>query len=123
MAWTADQKANRVSIGTGHRAAQYFPGAVTAGTYAANSATVLTLTAAFAFKGNGQVDATLPHGASLAAGLTIGQAQLLGAPAGPGSGSYAAGNHPQITVQIVNSTATGITTTAAAAVDLVVVQY
>lgn len=125
MAWAADQKANRLSITAPHRAAQYFPGGIPAGTYAANSITVLTLTAAFTFKGNGQLLATLPHGASLAAGLTIEQAQLLGPPAGPASGSYSGGNHPFITVQVGNSTATGVTTTAAAlgAVDLVIVQY
>jgi hypothetical protein len=115
MAWVADQKADRLSIGTPHRAAQYFPSAWPGITAAAAGVTVLTLTAQFAFKGNGQVDVSLPHDMSLAAGLVLGQAQLLG----PASGSYGAGNHPRITVQVQNTA--GITNTAAA--DLIVVQY
>lgn len=115
MAWTADQKANRLPITSPHRYAQYFPGAWPGVTAAAAGVTVLTLTAAFGFKMNGQVEATLPHGATLAAGLLIGQTQLIA----PASGSYAAGNHPQITVQIQNTA--GITSTATT--DLIVVQY
>jgi hypothetical protein len=115
MAWVADQKSDRLSIGTGHRAAQYFVNAWPGLTAAAAGLTVITLTAQFAFKGNGQIDVSLPHDMSLAAGLVLGQAQLLG----PASGSYSAGNHPRITVQVQNTI--GITTTAVA--DLIVVQY
>jgi len=115
MAWTADNKSNRLPITAPHKAAQYFPSAWPGITQAAAGVTVLTLTAGFQFKMNGQVEATLPHDATLAAGLVIGQAQLLG----PASGSYAAGNHPRITVQIQNTA--GITSTAVN--DLIVVQY
>src|SRR5215469_9722716 len=115
MAWTADNKANRLPITSPHRYAQYFVNGWPGVTAAAAGVTVVTLTAAFGFKMNGQVEVSLPHDATLAAGLVIGQAQLLG----PASGSYAAGNHPRITVQVQNTA--GITSTAVA--DLIAVQY
>ena len=110
------QKSQWTRTAVGEHARQYFVGAIAAQTVAANTSIVLTLTATYQFQGNGQVEASLPMGATLAAGLVIGQAQLLG----PGSGSYAAGNHPRITVQVTNPTAGALTP---AATDLICVQY
>jgi len=87
---------------------QYFPGAITTATVAANSTLLITLTAAFQFKGNGPVDVSLPEGATLATGLSLGEAVLTG----PASGNYAAGNHPLIIFKLLNSTAAAITPTA-----------
>ena|SRR5437660_142848 len=112
----AFQKSNWTRTASAEKARQYFPAAIAAQTIAANTSIVLTLTAGFQFNGNGQVEASLPMAATLAAGLVLGQAQLLG----PASGSYAAGNHPRITVQVTNPTAAGLTPVAT---DLICVQY
>jgi hypothetical protein len=110
------QKSNWTRTASSEHARQYFVGAIAAQTVAANTTVVLTLTATYQFQGNGQIEASLPAGATLAAGLVLGQAQLLA----PGSGSYAAGNHPRVTVQVTNPTAGALTP---AATDLIVVQY
>jgi hypothetical protein len=110
------QKSNWTRTASGEHARQYFPGGIGAQTITAATTAVITLTATYQFQGNGQVEASLPVTATLAAGLVLGQAQLIG----PASGSYALGNHPRITVQVSNPTAANITPTAC---DLVVVQY
>ena len=110
------QKSNWTRTASSEKMRQYFPNAIAAQTIAANTSLVLTLTAAYQFQGNGQVEASLPVSATLAAGLVLGQAQLIG----PASGSYAAGNHPRITVQVTNPTAAAITPVAC---DLLCVQY
>lgn len=112
----AFQKSNWTRTASSEKARQYFTGGIGAQTIAANTSVVLTLTALFQFQGNGQVEASLPVGATLAAGLVLGQAQLLG----PAAGSYASGGHPRITLQVTNPTAAALTPVAT---DLVVVQY
>lgn len=116
MAWTNFQKSNWTRTALGQHARQYFVGGVAAQTVAANTTVVITLTATFQFQGNGQVDVSVPMGATLAAGLVLGNAELLG----PASGSYALGNHPRITVQLTNPTAGALTPVAT---DLLAVQY
>lgn len=88
---------------------QYFPSGIPNVSVLANSSTILTLTAARQFKGNGQVDTTIPFftGANgpLVAGLSLGDSVLIS----PSSGSYAAGNFPRIQIKITNSTVGAIT--------------
>ncbi len=110
------QKSNWTRTASSEHARQYFVSGIAAQTVTANTTAVITLTATYQFQGNGQIEASIPAGATLAAGLVLGQAQLLA----PAAGSYAAGNHPRITVQVSNPTASNITPVAC---DLIVVQY
>jgi hypothetical protein len=126
MAYAAFQKSNWTRTAVGEHARQYFPAAVTSAqtgglVLAAGASAAITLTAAFMFQGNGQVIVTAPEGISnyqtaAAQGLIIENAYL----EGPASGSYAAGNHPRIIVNLSSSTAL---TTAAGGFDLIAVQY
>jgi hypothetical protein len=135
MAWTNFQKSNWTRTTSSEHARQYFPatvggsisgtsvaGTVTGGiVFAANQTRVLTLTAAFQFQGNGQVMVSAPEGASnyataAAQGLVIDNAWIQG----PASGSYSAGNHPLIMVNLSTNVAL---TTAATGFDLIAVQY
>lgn len=125
MAWTNFQKSNWTRTVAPQHAVQYFPAAVQGTvtgnlTFAAGAVKTLTLTAAFMFKGNGMVNVWGPEGASsyataAAQGLVIENAWLQG----PGSGSYGAGNHPLIFVNISAGTAL---TTAATGFDLIAMQ-
>jgi hypothetical protein len=125
MAWTNFQKSNWTQVAGPQRKIQYFPasvqGTVTGNlTFAAGAVKTLTLTAAFNFKGNGMIEAFGPEGVSnyetaAAQGLVIENAWLQG----PASGSYAAGNHPLI---LVNISAGAALTTAATGFDLIVME-
>lgn len=122
MAWVAFQKPNwnRATIPT--HSNQYFPaasnGTATGNlTFTAGAIKTVTLTAAFQFKGNGGVLVTAPEGSSsyqtaAAAGVMIDNAWLQG----PGSGNYAAGNHPVI---LCNLSSAAAYTTAATGFDLI----
>jgi len=126
MAWTNFQKSNWTRTVSSEHARQYFPasvqGTVTGNlTIAAGATKTLTLTATFQFQGNGQVEVSAPEGVSnfqtaAAQGLVITNAYLTG----PSSGSYSAGNHPLIVVNLFSST---LMTTAATGFDLIAVQY
>lgn len=126
MAWTAFQKSNWTRTVSPQKAVQYFPASVQSTvtgniTFTAGQLKTITLTAAFSFKGNGVVDVWAPMGAgsgwatAAASGLNLGTAQLQG----PGSGSYAAGNHPLILLQLQASAAY---TTAATGFDLIAME-
>lgn len=137
MAWVAFQKSNWTRTAQGEHARQYFPASVggsISGTSVAGTVTggivftggqtrVLTLTAAFQFQGNGQITVSGPEGSSsyataAAQGIVIDNAWLQG----PASGSYAAGNHPLILVNISGPAAATVTS-AAGGFDLIAVQY
>lgn len=98
---------------------QYFPNGIPNVAVAANSSTILTLTGARQFKGNGQMDVTIPFftGANgpLIAGLSLSDSVLIS----PASGSYALNNFPRIQVKIQNNTIGSITPPAT---DLIVQQ-
>ena len=112
------QKGNRPRTVTADHAVYYAQSAIAITTsIAANVIDTLTITVPFQFKGCAQLLATLPPGDALDTGLSIGSC-ILEAPA---SGSYAAGNHPTVKVQIINNTTAAVTT--AAAHDLVIVEY
>jgi hypothetical protein len=125
MAWTNFQKSNWTRTVAPDKAVQYFPasvqGTVTGNlTFAAGAVKTITLTAAFMFKGNGMISAWGPQGVSsyetaAAQGLVIENAWLQG----PASGSYAAGNHPLI---LLNLSAGSALTTAATGFDLIVAE-
>lgn len=126
MAWTNFNKSNWTrTVGPEH-SVQYFPASVQSTvtgniTFTAGQLKTITLTAAFQFKGNGQVEVSGPEGVSnyqtaAAQGLQIGNSWLQG----PSSGSYAAGNHPLIMVNLIAQAAL---TTAATGFDLIAVQY
>jgi hypothetical protein len=117
MAFTAFKKSNWTRTVLSDHSVVYAPGAITTGTIAANTNSAITITVPYQFKGNGQVLATLPEGDTLDAGLVVTGASLLG----PASGSYAAGNHPRVVVNISNVTVADITPVSAH--DLVIVQY
>lgn len=132
MAWAAFQKSNWTRTASGQHARQYFPassnGTATGNlTFTAGAVKSLTLTAAFQFQGNGQVQVTAPeqggstsgfggYETAAAAGVVIENAYLIGA----ASGGYAAGNHPLIVVNVSSGAAY---TTSAAGFDLLAVQY
>ena len=129
MAWTADQKAHRLPTAGPERSTQYFPAGqggntltsttVILGATAAAGGNVLplSLTAAWKFKMNDQVETTFAHGQTKVLGLVLGDSTL----EPPASGSYSAGNHPIIVTTCQNITAQPIT--LAAGLDLVVMQY
>ena len=128
MAWAAFQKSNWTRTVAPQKMTQYFPAASNATatgnlTFTAGAVKTITLTAAYAFKGNGMVSAWIPEqGGSTsgfgggetaaAAGVCIENAYLAGA----ASGNYAAGNHPLIYVQLSSGAAY---TTAATGFDLI----
>jgi len=125
MAWVAFQKSNWTRVCSPEKAVQYFPasvqGTVTGNlTFAAGAVKQITLTAAFTFKGNGMIEAYGPAGSSnygtaAAQGVMIDNAWLIE----PASGSYAAGNHPRI---LVNLSSASAATTAATGFDLIVME-
>ncbi len=126
MAWSAFQKSNWTRSVGSQKAIQYFPaasnGTATGNlTFTAGLIKAITLTAAFSFKGNGMVEAWDPMGAgsgfatAVAAGVAIESAYLTG----PAAGSYAAGNHPLIIVELSSGAAY---TTAATGFDLICMQ-
>ena len=125
MAWAVFQKSNWTRTVLPTKMAQYFPassnGTATGNlTFVGAAVKTITLTAAFNFKGNGMVQAWIPEGAgsgyvtAVAQGIVIENAWLQG----PASGSYAAGNHPLILVNISNAT-TATVTTAVTGFDLI----
>jgi len=131
MAWAAFQKPNWTRTVGPQKMVQYFPassnGTATGGlVFTAGAVKAITLTAAFNFKGNGMLAAWIPEAGgstsgysggetAAAAGVCVENAYLQGAT----SGSYAAGNHPLIVVQLSCGAAY---TTAATGFDLIVAQ-
>jgi len=126
MAWTAFQKPNWTRFAGTQKMVQYIPaatnGTVTGNvTFTAGQVKLLTVTAAFNFKGNGMIEAWDPMGAgsgfatAAAAGVAIESCYLTG----PASGSYSAGNHPLIVIEMSSGAAY---TTAATGFDLIVMQ-
>jgi hypothetical protein len=115
---TAFNNSNRTRLVGADKAVQYMTsatGGITTATVGANATLIITSTVQFQFKGNGPVDISLPLGFTLASGLSLGEAVLIA----PASGSYAKGNHPQVSYKVVNSTAAAITP---AATDVIVFQ-
>ena len=116
----AFNKSNWTRSGSPEKMVQYFPGGIPNVAVNANTSTILTLTAARQFKGNGQIDTTVPFstGANgpLVAGLSLSDSVLIS----PSAGSYSAGNFPRVQVKIQNNTAGGLTPPAT---DLIVAQF
>lgn len=127
MAWVNFQKSNWTRTVFPSKDAQYFPGSSNGTatgnlTFVGTAIKTLTLTAAFNFKGNGLISVWGPTGSSsyqtaAAQGIVIENAWL----AAPPSGSYSAGNHPLILVNISNAS-TATVTTATTGFDLVAMQ-
>lgn len=126
MAWAAFQKSNWTRVAGPQKMVQYFPASASGTptgnlTFTAGQVKTITLTAAFNFKGNGMIEIWAPEGSgsgyatAAAAGVAIENAWLQG----PGSGSYAAGNHPLILVQLSSGAAY---TTAATGFDLIAME-
>lgn len=126
MAWAAFQKPNWTRVAGPQKMVQYFPAGVSGTptgnlTFTAGQVRTVTLTAAFAWKGNGMIEVWAPMGAgsgyatAATGGVTIENAWLQG----PGSGSYAGGNHPLILLQISSGAAF---TTAATGFDLIAME-
>jgi hypothetical protein len=104
------------------KARVYLPAAIPVGniTNGNNGTTIFTLTVPFEFQGPGQVFVTIPAGqASLPNGISLDQAQLLA----PASGSYAAGNHPRVSILVNNGALANANVNVTTAVDLLAVQY
>lgn len=105
----AFNKSNWTRSSSPQKMIQYFPSGIPNVAVGANSSTILTLTAARQFKGNGQIDTVVPFatGANgpLVAGLSLSDSILIS----PAAGSYAANNFPRIQVKIQNNTAGGLT--------------
>jgi hypothetical protein len=113
------QKSNWTRTASSEHSRVYLPSSqgfgITAATVTASSMQLYTATVPFEFQGNGQIDATIPVGATaLQQGVSLGQPQLLA----PASGSYAAGNHPR-----VQFTTTSLIAATIAATSVVLVQY
>lgn len=109
---------NWTRTASGEHARQYFPSSqgfgITAATVGANSTQIYTLTAAFQFQGNGQIEVSLPVGTTaLQTGISIGEAYL----SPPASGSYSKGNHPLINFKTVAQIAATIAATSVMAVQ------
>lgn len=102
MAWTNFQRSNWSRVVGPQHAVQVFTSVAAGITITAASTQLITLTsAAYQFKGNGEIDVFFPEGLSDAEtaatqGMMLGNAWLQG----PASGSYSAGNHPQIVFQV-----------------------
>ena len=121
MAWTNFQKSNWTRTVASEHARQYFTAVAAGITITAATSQLLTVTAAFQFQGNGQVDVSFPYGLSngetaAAQGLILGPAWLQPA----GSGSYSAGNHPLLVFQVTSQT---LMTVAAGGFSMLAVQY
>lgn len=116
MAAEVFNKGNRPQESITSKMDLYFPAAIAiTTTIAANVISNVTLTVPFQFKGAGVIEVSLPPNDALDAGLSLGSATLLA----PASGSYSAGNHPRVNVQVINNTTAAITT--AAAHDLILI--
>lgn len=126
MAWAAFQKDNWTRTVFPTKMVQYFPASASGTptgnlTFTAGQVKTITLTAAFQWKGNGMVAVWAPMGSgsgfatAAAAGVAIENAWLQG----PGSGSYAGGNHPLILLQLSCGAAF---TTAATGFDLIAME-
>lgn len=94
------QKGNRRAVSESVKASIYVPNGIAAITNL-NSTTPTTVqqVVPWSFKGNGQIEVTLPAGFTLPNGVTIGQAALIA----NGSGSYAAGFHPLVQYSVVTT--------------------
>lgn len=91
---------------------------------AANTTSVITYNAPRKFKGNGPCDVTIvmttAANSPLQAGVSLGEAVLLGPASGSFGTSYAAGTLPKIQFKVVNSTTIGQTPTAT---DVIFTQF
>lgn len=97
---TAFQKGNRRGVAESVKASVYTPNGIAAITNL-NSTTPTTVqqVVPWAFKGNGQIEISLPAGFTLPNGVTIGQTALIA----NASGSYAAGFHPLVQYSVVTT--------------------
>lgn len=97
---TAFQKGNRRGVAESVKASIYVPNGIAAITNL-NSTTPTTVqqVVTFGFKGNGQIEVTMPAGFTLPNGVTIGQASLIA----NGSGAYSAGFHPLVQYSVVTT--------------------
>lgn len=97
---TAFQKGNRRGTASSEHASIYVPNGVAAITNL-NSTTPTTIqqVVTWAFKGNGQIEVSLPAGFSLPNGVAFGQCALIA----NSSGSYAAGFHPIVQTSVVTT--------------------
>ena len=96
--WTRSVSADKMVV--------YVPGAIPNVLVGLNSSTTITITVPFQFKGNGQVEESLPTSAvALVAGLSLSESNLLA----PAAGSYSLGNHPRISFKISNNTTGNLT--------------
>lgn len=114
---TAFQKGNRRATASAEKASAYIPNAITQ-TNGVSSTNVATfqLVVPWQFKGNGQVEVTLPFGFTLPNGVYLGQPSLIA----NASGSYAAGFHPIVQFSMAAASSANINVSPT---DLFVVQY
>ena len=105
----AFNKSNWTRLTEGAKMVQYFSNGIPNVAVNANTSTILTLTAARQFKGNGPVECAVPFttgsNGPLVAGLSLSDSVLIS----PSSGSYSAGNFPRIQVKIQNNTTGNLT--------------
>lgn len=94
------QKGNRKAVAESVKASVYTPNGIAAITNL-NSTTPTTVqqVVPWQFKGNGQIEISLPVGANLPNGVSLGQACLIA----NSSGSYAAGFHPIVQYSVVTT--------------------
>lgn len=114
------QPSNWSRTAVGEHARVYLPSVqgfgITAATVTASSMQIYTATVPYQFQGTGQVQASVPAGATaLQAGVALEGAATLLAPA---AGSYAAGNHPRVQFETFSLIAATI-----AATSVLLVQY
>ena len=100
------QKSNWTRSVSPDKMAVYVPGGIPNVAVNLNSATVITTTVPFQFKGNGAMQVTLPtSAAALVAGLSLSECNLIA----PAAGSYSLGNHPRVSFKISNNTVGNLT--------------
>lgn len=102
MTITAFQKGNRKAVAESVKASVYTPSGINTNTNAGTQATIQQ-TVPWAFKGNGQVEVTLPFGFTLPNGVSVGTVSLV-----QGASPYAAGtaaSHPIVQYTLVTSLA------------------
>ncbi len=113
------QKSNWSRTASSEHARVYLPSTqgfgITAATVTASSMQIYTATVPFQFQGNGQVEDSIPQGATaIQNGVQLGEAILLP----PASGSYSLGNHPRVQFKTTSVIAATI-----AATSVLLVQY
>lgn len=114
----AFQKGNRRGLASAEHASVYNPAAINANTNA-SAPLVIQQVVPFAFKGNGQIEVSVPVGTNATSfpnGVSIGTAYLIQ----NASGAYSAGFHPIVQYTVVTTLAAN---TAITNVDTLIVQY